>query len=291
MVAFELLTGTKPFEAESFAAQARAHVEDDPPRASEREIDVPPAVDRVLERGMAKEPAERWETTGAMVQALDDALATPPPRRRAATRTGPTRALGAPPPRRGWGAGVLVAVAALLLAAAGGVAFLTSGGGGEPRDQPTAQREPERTSTPDATRSPEPTPTEEPATATPAPTEESPEATPPPAAPEQDQGGGGAVSGDDPTALQLRAYELNNAGDPERALAFAEKAVQLCDGSDAVSPCAYALYEYARALRLTGDPGAAVAALEERIQRFPDNQPGTVRQELERAREAAGQID
>src|SRR5919109_3287670 len=56
VVAYELLTGTPPFEAENFAAQARAHVEDDPPRASERDIDVPPAVDAVLERGMAKEP-------------------------------------------------------------------------------------------------------------------------------------------------------------------------------------------------------------------------------------------
>ena len=62
VVAFELLTGSKPFQAENFAAQARAHVEDDPPPASERDIDVPPAADRVLERGMAKEPEDRWET-------------------------------------------------------------------------------------------------------------------------------------------------------------------------------------------------------------------------------------
>ncbi|HKH19116.1 MAG TPA: serine/threonine-protein kinase, partial [Solirubrobacteraceae bacterium] len=34
VVAFELLTGSKPFTAENFAAQARAHVEDEPPRAS-----------------------------------------------------------------------------------------------------------------------------------------------------------------------------------------------------------------------------------------------------------------
>ena len=58
-----------------------------------------------------------------------------------------------------------------------------------------------------------------------------------------------------------------------------------------MSPCAYALYEYARALRLTGDPAGAVAALEERKQRFPGNQPGTIAQELARAREAAGQSD
>src|SRR5919197_3643117 len=41
VVAFELLTGTKPFEAEHFAAQARAHVEDLPPLASERDPSLP----------------------------------------------------------------------------------------------------------------------------------------------------------------------------------------------------------------------------------------------------------
>src|SRR4051795_2940136 len=38
VVAFELLTGEKPFEAEHFAAQARAHVEDPVPPASTRAV-------------------------------------------------------------------------------------------------------------------------------------------------------------------------------------------------------------------------------------------------------------
>jgi hypothetical protein len=292
VVAFELLTGTKPFEAENFAAQARAHVEDAPPRASERDIDVPPAVDGVLERGMAKEPEERWESAGAMVRALDDAIAVRPARRRAGPPTAPTRTLAAPPARRGWGAGALVAIAALLLVVAGAVALVTGGGGEDPSDRPTAQSTPEatRTATPDATRTPEPTPTEAPATATPTPTA-SPEPTETPEAEAPPEGEGGRGVGNDPAALQLRAFELNNAGDHKGALKFAEKAVKLCEGSTAVSPCAYALYEYARALRLTGNPAAAIAVLEERMRRFPDNQPGTVRQELERAREAAGQSD
>ena len=48
VVAYELLTGQRPFEAENFAAQARAHVEDDPVPASERNPDLPPEVDAVL---------------------------------------------------------------------------------------------------------------------------------------------------------------------------------------------------------------------------------------------------
>jgi hypothetical protein len=300
VVAFELLTGSKPFTAENFAAQARAHVEDEPPLASERDIDVPPAVDRVLERGMAKEPDERWETAGAMVRALDDALAAPPPRRHAGDAT---RVMGGPPPRRGhgaaahpprrnWGAGAWIALAALLLVVAGAVALVTNGGDDDPQGDSTAQREPERTRTPEATSTPTATPTAEEPTATPTPTQEEATQTPAPTEepkkPKKDKGGG---PGNDPAALQLRAFELNNAGDHQQALAFAQKAVQLCEGSDAVSPCAYALFEYAKALRLTGNPTAAIAALEERKQRFPGNQPGAVEQELALAREAAGQGD
>jgi tetratricopeptide (TPR) repeat protein len=303
VVAFELLTGSKPFTAENFAAQARAHVEDEPPLASERDIDVPPAVDAVLDRGLAKAPEERWESAGAMVRALDDALAAPPPRRRAAgadaTRVmapAPPRGGGRPPrtaetspaPRRGFGAGAVIALAALLLIVAGAVALTTGGGDDDPGQ--TAQREPTATATatPEETRTPEETATPEPtAEATPEPTQTAtPEATP-----EQQAETGGNGPGNDPTALQLKAFEFNNAGKHEQALKFAERAVRGCEGSTAVSPCAYALFEYAKALRLTGNPEAAIAALEERMQRFPDNQPGAVEQELALAREAAGQGD
>src|SRR4051794_29631045 len=67
VVAFELLTGEKPFSAEHFAAQARAHVEDQPPLATERDPSLPRGVDAVLDRGMAKAPGDRWATATAMV--------------------------------------------------------------------------------------------------------------------------------------------------------------------------------------------------------------------------------
>ena len=298
VVAFELLTGSKPFTAENFAAQARAHVEDEPPRPSERDIDVPVAVDRVLERGMAKDPADRWDSAGAMVRALDDALSAPPPRRRTpvagtgdATRvmggtTPPARPAraGSPSgaPRRGWGAGAVVALAALLLVVAGAVALISAGG--DPEADRNARQQQTPTATPDATS----TPAEE----TPTPTPEAEE----PAAPQDEQPGKAkgkekksSAAGDDPATLQLQAFELNNAGQPQDALPFAQKAVELCQGSDAVDPCAYALFEYARALRMTGDPQGAIAALEERKQRFPENQPAAVEKELALAREAAGE--
>src|SRR3954470_2140497 len=74
VVAYELLTGTRPFEAAHFAAQARAHIEDDVPPASSRAPELPVAVDAVLERGLAKDPADRWPSAAAFVDALDRAL-------------------------------------------------------------------------------------------------------------------------------------------------------------------------------------------------------------------------
>jgi len=46
VVAFELLTGGKPFRAENFAAQARAHVDEPPPPATGRDPELPRAIPR-----------------------------------------------------------------------------------------------------------------------------------------------------------------------------------------------------------------------------------------------------
>jgi serine/threonine-protein kinase len=94
VAAFELLAGERPFDAPHFAAQARQHIEDDRPYASDRDRTLPPTVDEVLMRGMAKEPDHRFETAGDFVDAMETALSggiavTTPrataPRRRART--------------------------------------------------------------------------------------------------------------------------------------------------------------------------------------------------------------
>ena len=297
VVAFELLTGGRPFTGENFAAQARAHVDDEPPPASERDIDVPPAVDRVLARGMAKDPADRWESAGAMVRALDDALTPPPPRRRppaagaATTRLPSERSAPAAAPRRRWATGALIALGTLLLLVAGAVALL-SGGGSDPQPEPRARQEPKATATPERTSTPE----EPAATPTPTPSPQPTQAPAQDATPEPKQKpkksgkGKSGSSGSSVAQLQLQAFNLNNAGRPDQALPLAQNAVELCKGSTDVT-CAYALYEYARALRMTGNPEGAIAALEERRRRFPDNQPGAVEEELQRARAAAGEQD
>lgn len=78
VVAFELLTGERPFAATHFAAQARQHIEEPPPRASERHRGLPDAVDGVLIRGMAKAPEDRYPTAVELVEALAAALSARP---------------------------------------------------------------------------------------------------------------------------------------------------------------------------------------------------------------------
>src|SRR5579875_1783666 len=91
VAAFELLAGERPFSAEHFSAQARQHIEEPPPAASEIDHSLPPAVDDVLFAGLAKDPGARPESAGAFVAALEDALRGDWP----AERAGATRPLRA----------------------------------------------------------------------------------------------------------------------------------------------------------------------------------------------------
>jgi tRNA A-37 threonylcarbamoyl transferase component Bud32 len=91
VAAFELLTGERPFGGTTVAAQARAHIELQPPRASERAPELSGAVDTVLARGMAKSPERRWASAREFAAALREAVERGAriPRRAAATRTKP----------------------------------------------------------------------------------------------------------------------------------------------------------------------------------------------------------
>jgi hypothetical protein len=103
VAAFELLTGERPFSATHFSAQARQHIEEPPPAASEIDATLPPAVDEVLFAGLAKDPGQRPASAGTLVTALGEALAGRKPSnlgnlgnpgggRRAPRRRTPTRA-------------------------------------------------------------------------------------------------------------------------------------------------------------------------------------------------------
>jgi serine/threonine-protein kinase len=74
VVAFELLTGARPFEADSPTAEASAHVHAPVPSVSGRS-GLPRELDPVFERALAKEPSRRFGTGVEFVAALRAAVA------------------------------------------------------------------------------------------------------------------------------------------------------------------------------------------------------------------------
>lgn len=311
VVAFQLLTGVKPFIAEHFAAQARAHIEEPPPTVSSRRPELGTGSDAALLKGMAKAPGERWATSTELVAALQSGLddqrhtpaaAAPPVAAAATTRMAPVSPVEAPRrrpdpdphaltdsgfsedrSRRRWG---LVALAAALLALTGvAMAFaLTSGSepadetAAEQRAQRQAERRAERTPAPAATAEPTPDATPQP---TPIPTP-TPTPTPTPAP---------AAEGEaDPAAaapLNDEGFALMQAGRYEEARAPLRRAYELCRGSEQLDPCGYATFNYGATLRRSGDSAAAIPILEERLERFGDNSGNDVADELSAARAAA----
>jgi YVTN family beta-propeller protein len=84
-VIFECLTGDPPFHGDSVMAVLWGHANDPVPSASERNGDLPEAIDAVLRRALAKSPDERYSTCRELVEALRAALgldAASPRRRR-----------------------------------------------------------------------------------------------------------------------------------------------------------------------------------------------------------------
>jgi eukaryotic-like serine/threonine-protein kinase len=119
-VAFELLTGERPYAGRSGLAELTAHVREPVPRASDRAPELPPPVDAALARGLAKEPEDRPASAGALADALRAAAAVPiaplsPPARRRRRGGGAARAA------------VAVALAAAVLGGATAAALVAGG--------------------------------------------------------------------------------------------------------------------------------------------------------------------
>ena len=138
IVAYELLTGGRPFERSSTTAEAAAHIHEPVPSASERGVGLSRSADRVFERALAKDPAERYPSASAFVHDLRAALRATDATRPLPVAVSPT----APPPERLHAAGrrqtpwFPLVLAGLLLALVGGAAaaILTTGG-----DEPAVQ--------------------------------------------------------------------------------------------------------------------------------------------------------
>ncbi|MGK8500697.1 protein kinase domain-containing protein [Nocardia asiatica] len=88
-VLHECLTGATPFPSASMNVLIKSHLSDPPPRPSTQASGIPAALDEVVRRGMAKDPADRFPTATALARAARAALAT-------AQAAGPTIVVRAP---------------------------------------------------------------------------------------------------------------------------------------------------------------------------------------------------
>jgi serine/threonine protein kinase len=96
--AFELLAGEPPFRRDQPMAVMYAHVTAPPPALTQRRADLPPSVDQVFARVLAKSPADRYRSCGELaadlrralgLAARDDAFPGGPPPGPAATVLSP----------------------------------------------------------------------------------------------------------------------------------------------------------------------------------------------------------
>jgi serine/threonine protein kinase len=147
VVAFELLTGRRPFGGDTPTTEAFAHVNASIPRVGEVDPTLPLALDSVFDSALAKDPGARPGTARELVRRLREALDDAP-----VTVAAPTKVLEPEPPvvrtrrvvRREHHArrrrGRLAALSALALFGLGlGVAALVSAGDGFPPPQTSAR--------------------------------------------------------------------------------------------------------------------------------------------------------
>jgi len=255
VVAFELLCGRRPYLAETFAAEAAAHATAPVPAATSFDRSLPPAIDIVLERSLAKDPAERYRSCGELVASLKSAFADSAGTtvRMVGAVAAPTAAtVGAPPRSRHASrrSGRTIGIAAALGAAAllGILLAAVAGRGDGSLPATTVVRtatvagEPQvRTVTVEAPAKPPAASTGASQVATPA-----------------------TVSG---SALNDQGFRLLKAGDAGAALPILERAVAALQGSGSLTE-AYALYNLAVARVSTGNCDGVTELLDnsERIQ-------------------------
>lgn len=73
-VAYEMLTGRLPYESDDLVRLLMAKIKDDPVPPGRYDPELPKRVDSILLRGLARQPAARWSSCAAMVEALAGVL-------------------------------------------------------------------------------------------------------------------------------------------------------------------------------------------------------------------------
>lgn len=170
-------------------------------------------------------------------------------------------------------------LAALVLGIGAAVVIASTGGDGASGGVSTTAKKAKEASAPETSTTETSTVTDSTTTAVPV--------EPPAPVPKED----GTTGGTDPA----RGAELNNEGfallqqgDVAGALPKLQEAVSLFPDDSTEIDYAYALFNYAQALRLSGNPAEAVPLLEKRLS-FSDFKVDEVEAELAAAKKAAGQ--
>jgi predicted Ser/Thr protein kinase len=255
VVAYELLTGGRPFERSSTTAEAAAHIHEPVPPASERGVGLPRSIDLVFERALAKDPADRYPSATAFVDDLRQGL-------RATERARPLPAVAVPatpaaePASAARGRGtpwlaLVIAGVLLALVAGAAAAILTTGDENgaattvPPREQVTVTKRETRT-----TEGATVTETIVTTVSTP------PATTPPPAS--------GPVSIDEAVALTDQSTFALRSGDWSEAARLARRAYPALVGtySDEFRYEAYVNYDLGKALAELGRCEAALRYLD-----------------------------
>ena len=115
---YEMLTGKRPFDHDNMATLLGLHVTAKVPPMAERapDVAVPSAVEAVVRRLLAKDPAERFATAAALEEALSEARLVSLPTEPPPTLSPAARGFGlSQVPRWAWPAGALGVVTSALL--------------------------------------------------------------------------------------------------------------------------------------------------------------------------------
>ncbi|HXS32837.1 MAG TPA: protein kinase [Solirubrobacterales bacterium] len=100
VVLYEMLVGQVPFAADSQVGVAMKHVNEELPDVQRRRPDVSAAVALVVERSTAKDPAERYQQVGEMIDDLSTALEVEAARAGSTTGEATSVLDAVPPPKR-----------------------------------------------------------------------------------------------------------------------------------------------------------------------------------------------
>jgi len=252
VVAFELLSGERPFESDSATTEALAHVNAPVPSIAERRAGLPPELDRVFRRALAKDPERRYGSAREFVADLRDALADRP--------TALTAVLAGEKPVQRPPRGYLLPLALILAAGAAGaiVAAIVASGGSDPQVVTRTVAGPGRTTTVPRTV-----------------TRQTTAPAPPPPPPV-------AASADGHT-LNDNGYSLQQQGNYAAALPLLQQAVQKLAGTGPSDPYeGFANYNLGYTLWKLGRCDEAVAYLKRAEHLEPDrSEPRAIRKQAQ----------